>query len=435
MLKQLEQEVHMNSNIFLLMFGLNPDDFEPNNDGLIEYETGYIVDLIQKIPKEKRKCPSCGSYKCYSNGRYNVNYEDFAPNGKRYVFNITRSRLRCEVCGKTFSPSLTGIKPYSILTKNVQEKIINDLKSKKTFSDIADHYHVTTSYVIKLFDETYKYIPGGNMPEILCIDEFYFSRKADFKYCCCLVDFRNRELIDIIQSRQKPFLEEYFDNVPYAHRKGVRYFVSDMYDGYAYIKHKYFPDAVHVIDLFHVVSLLTNAVNSIRCQVVKQRGIDDYLNRFMKLHWEYFLCRYEKIPDKWYAPKDQDGVVYHYDEMVSSCIKLDKDLWEGSLVLQDLLHYKWYGSYEDSLRFIELMSKRLIDTGNEYLEKVGNSYHKWRYEIASGYAKNEYGIHISNGIAECINNNIKTIIKLAYGYRNFERFRKRCMLMYYYSEK
>ena len=424
----------MNSNIFLAMFGLNPDEFELSNDGPIDYEDGYIVDLIQKVTKDKRVCPRCGSTKCYSNGKYPANYEDFAPNGKKYVFNITRKRLRCEGCGKAFSPSLTGITPYSVLTQNITNKIIECFKEKKTFADIAYDYHVTTSYVIKLFDEEYKYVPRGDIPEVLCIDEFYFSRKADFKYCCCLVDFMNRELIDVIQSRQKPFLEEYFDNVPFAHRQKVRYFVSDMYDGYAYIKNKYFPKAIHIIDLFHVVSLLTNAVNTIRCQVLKQRGIEDYLNRFMKLHWEYFLCRYEKIPDKWYAPKDQDGVVYHYDDMVSECIKLDDNLWTGYNILQDLLHYKWYGNYEDSLKFIEMISKRLIDTGNEYLEKVGRSYHNWRYEIASGFTKNEYKIHISNGIAECINNNIKTIIKLAYGYRIFERFRKRCMIMYYYSK-
>ncbi len=35
----------MNSNTFLKMFGLNPDDFEPSKEGLIECEYGYMVDL------------------------------------------------------------------------------------------------------------------------------------------------------------------------------------------------------------------------------------------------------------------------------------------------------------------------------------------------------------------------------------------------------
>ncbi|MCH3909118.1 MAG: transposase [Bacilli bacterium] len=45
------------------------------------------------------------------------------------------------------------------------------------------------------------------------------------------------------------------------------------------------------------------------------------------------------------------------------------------------------------------------------------------------------GVRITNGIAEAINNVIKTIIKSAYGYRNFDRFRKRVMLIVTYSKK
>ena len=43
------------------MLGLNPDEFELSNDGPIDYEDGYIVDLIQKVTRDKRVCPRCGS--------------------------------------------------------------------------------------------------------------------------------------------------------------------------------------------------------------------------------------------------------------------------------------------------------------------------------------------------------------------------------------
>ena len=75
-----------------------------------------------------------------------------------------------------------------------------------------------------------------------------------------------------------------------------------------------------------------------------------------------FLCKFEKIPDKYYSPQSDDGVVYHYSDLVTECIKLDQSLWEGWIILQDLLHYKWYGSFEDSLRYIIHISERLKDT-------------------------------------------------------------------------
>ena len=420
----------MNSNIFLKMFGLNPDDFEPSNEVPLECEGGYVIDLVQKVNREKRVCPKCGSTKVVSKGHYFGNYIDFSPDDGQYVFNVTRQRLKCRDCGKTFTPPLKGLLPYSIITKNIEEKIVNELKTKATFSDIARRHHFSVSYIIKVFDSYFSYVPRGNLPEILCIDEFYFSRKADYKYCCCLVDFQKRELIDIIQSRQKIFLDEYFDKIPLKERANVKYFVSDMYDGYAYVKNKYFKNSIHVIDLFHVISLLTNAINSVRNHIARQRLEDDHLSRFMKNRWECFLCKFEKIPDKYYSPKD-DAVIYHYADLVTDCVKLDQNLWEAWNVLQDLLHYKWYGTYEDSLRFIVHISERLKNTNDDRLKKVGESYYSWRYEIANGFTKNQYHVHLSNGIAECINNNIKTIIKLSYGYRNFERFRKRCLIIYF----
>ena len=180
--------------------------------------------------------------------------------------------------------------------------------------------------------------------------------------------------------------------------------------------------------------MLTSAINSVRLQVVKQREANEMYDRFMKIHWDLFLCKYEKIPDKYYSPQNDDGVVYSYQEMVTECIKLDVDLWEAWNILQDLLHYKWYGSYEESLSFIVHVAERLKNTENKTLNKVADSYYKWRYEIANGFTKNQYHVHISNGIAECINNNIKTLMKLSYGYRNFERFRKRCLIMYLYNK-
>lgn len=424
----------MNSNTFLRMFGLNPDDFELSKEGPIECEGGYIIDLVQKVDKEKRVCPRCKSTKCYSKGHYFGNYVDYSPDDGEFYFNITRLRLKCRCCGLSFTPPIKGINPYSILTNNVERGIIEDLKTKTSFGTIAKKRHLSVSYVIKVFDQTYTYVPRGNLPEILCIDEFYFSRKADYKYCCCLVDFKTHDLLDIIQSRQKEFLDEYFDQISFKERSNVKYFVSDMFDGYSRVRNKYFPNAIHIVDLFHVVTLLSNATNSIRLRTVKQREANELYDRFMKIHWDLFLCKYEKIPDKYYSPQSDDGVVYPYKEMVTECIKLDKDLWEAWNILQDLLHYKWYGTYDESLGFIIHVAERLRNTGNELLVKVGDSYYKWRYEIANGFTKNQYHIHISNGIAECINNNIKTLIKLSYGYRNFQRFRKRCLIMYLYSK-
>ena len=67
--------------------------------------------------------------------------------------------------------------------------------------------------------------------------------------------------------------------------------------------------------------------------------------------------------------------------------------------------------------------------GCEVLSKVAATYREWEAGIARGLAKNEFGVVLSNAKMEAGNDVAKTMIDAAYGYRNFERFRKRFLLM------
>lgn len=107
----------------------------------------------------------------------------------------------------------------------------------------------------------------------------------------------------------------------------------------------------------------------------------------------------------------------------------------GYNALQDLYKYSKSFTFTEALDFIEWISRKLLNSGNELLVSVGRSYHKWRTEIANGFAKNQNKVRYTNAIAESINNQLKTIIKSAYGYHNFERFRKRSLLIITYSKK
>lgn len=103
--------------------------------------------------------------------------------------------------------------------------------------------------------------------------------------------------------------------------------------------------------------------------------------------------------------------------------------------MYDLYRYQSYDTFFDALRFVTYIADRLLLAKDPALISVGNSYHKWKVEIANGLVRNKNDMHYSNGIAEAINNKIKTIVKISYGYQNFERFRKRVMLIYTYKNR
>ncbi len=154
---------------------------------------------------------------------------------------------------------------------------------------------------IKIFDEYTTNVPRLPLPEYLCIDEKHFEGDTDGKYCVVLSDFFTGEVVDILPNRQMSYLEAYFSNIKIFERNRVKVFISDMYEGYSRIKNKYFPKAMFVIDLFHVVKLLTAAVNKVRIRTYNQIAIDDTIERhFLKTNWRYFLMNERYISNKFY---------------------------------------------------------------------------------------------------------------------------------------
>lgn len=282
--------------------------------------------------------------------------------------------------------------------------MMNDYTSKYTFQEIADKYHISTTTLIKLFDE------------ILCIDEIYFSRKAEYKYVCVLVDYKSKTIYDIIPSRQLPYLIKYFSRFSQKQLDMVSFFISDMYDSYACIKNKFFKKATHIIDLFHVISQMTNVVHILRTRAMNRftdKESKEY--NFMKTHWKLFLTNFNKIPDKFYTHKASQ-VMFHYDEMVTHCIQLNSDLWTAYNCLQDLYKYLRFYSYSEADKFIPWIVKRLIDSYNDDLVKVSHTFLKWKPGICSSFAKNQNNIYYTNAIAESMNNQLATVLKSAYGY-------------------
>ena len=78
---------------------------------------------------------------------------------------------------------------------------------------------------------------------------------------------------------------------------------------------------------------------------------------------------------------------------------------------------------------------KLNSAGDELLVKTAESYERWKVGIISGLAKSQTGRRYSNAIAENNNSHIQRVIDVAYGYKNFKRFRARIMLVLTYKNQ
>lgn len=131
---------------------------------------------------------------------------------------------------------------------------------------VARKTNLSPTMVQTIFDEHVQ-IERKPLSEAICMDEFYFSRKAENKYSCLLINFKNGMVIDVLPSRRKANLRSYFRNIPQHERERVKYVSMDLYDNYRDIAKTYLPHALICADRFHIMKIINNALNRIRCDV------------------------------------------------------------------------------------------------------------------------------------------------------------------------
>ena len=416
-------------NTFLYMFGLDPDNFVNELAEPFESDNKTIIyNLRQRT--DIRICPKCGCLDSKIND-YNWTETDFTTNeGTPVLIRIKKVRFECNVCHETFTPKIKGIDRYARISKQVEALIIKEFYKQKSFSIIARDYHLSTSQIIKLFDKAFPHIEKGKLPIALCIDEIGF-KSEDGSYAAIIYDHDKRVVTDVIRNRQIDYLRDYFWHYSFKERTSVKYFISDLYEGYATIKSEFFKDAIHIADMFHVIRLLKVEVSKLRINTYKQFTEDDDPERsFMKQHWDYFESLLTaKLAHKEYRINKEHVTVTTW-HMMQRCLSLNQSFWDAYACLQDFYEYWRCRDFEQAIRWLDSIILRLNKTNHEDLMKIARTYKKWKVEIANAITvKTIDGKRYSNGPAEGLNNAIKTIVKDANGYKNFDRFRKRILLV------
>ena len=247
------------------------------------------------------------------------------------------------------------------------------------------------------------------LPAVLGIDEFRGNAGGE-RFQVSLTDPVNREVLDILPKRTESYLMRYFLAIPKEERDKVKCFVSDMYKPYARIAAVCFPKAIHIIDKFHWVRQFFWAFENIRKREQKRfsRSYRLYFKRSRKL----LMKRYDKL--------SRDDA-----QQVMNILYLSSDLssaYTYKEILQKIL------DSEDSPQKKKEAFMRMTDgmkrSGVAELEKCADTYYNWNSGILASF-----DFPYTNGYTEGFNNKIKVLKRNAFGYKQFERFRKRILLM------
>ena len=383
------------------------------------------------LENQKEKCPFC-LQRPVINGYKNKRITHSISNNNPCFIIYKARRFYCKTCKHTYYERNPFALKYDKLSSYTIFAILNDLKDHTvTFKNVATKYNISITSVQNIFD-SYVDAIRMSLPEVICIDEFYTSKKRQFKYACVFLDFISKKIIYIYPSRRKDRLTSELSYIPKNERLNVKYVVIDMWDTYRDLASIYFPNCKIAVDSFHVIRHLNDAIDSIRIKIMKKYDKrtnklvqnDIYYYMLKKFHF-FFTMNFEKIFNgQTYIQKMETKWTKH--EIRNYLFSIDGDLRDAYFLKERYREFNLTADYETCGEEFEELIDEFLNSKHEEFRTFGKLLIHWKVEIKNSFIRYQ-GKRLSNGPIEGANSRIKTILKSANGYTNFNRLRNRIM--------
>lgn len=373
----------------------------------VRYKKNFVKIHIE-LPVREQTCPHCKAKTTKIKDYRTQIIKDIPIRFKTTLLSYRKRRYQCKECGKTFYEKAYFLPKRARKTTRVTEFIVDRLKTKQSMKDIARDADVSVATVSRLLPHLA--VTAKQLPEVLCIDEFK-GNTGYFKYQVSLMDGKTRKPIDIIECRYKSHLFDYFNKFSLQERKKVKYVVIDLWKTYKDLSHTYFPNAKVVADKFHFVRYATEVVDSIRKQV--QDKLPRTERKYFKHSRKLLLSRYEKLKDD-KQKEELNYILINYSESLRIAYR-EKE---------EILNIIQMAEKEKAIDRLNNWVKRNLKSDIPALKSCAKTYFNWITEI-----RNSLTVPYSNGAMEGYNNKIKTLKRVAFGFRNFTHFKARILLM------
>ncbi len=354
-------------------------------------------------------CPKCGGSRLRNKGwcHRKVRHDDWGF--RRGVIDLEVRKSSCLDCGRSFRQPLPGIQPFQRASESFQEMVYQRHLDGINRSCLGRREGIGAAtverYFLRRLQKHARQDHPPVCPKVLGIDEHFFTRKKGYATTFC--DLKNHRIYDIALGRSEAALEAYF--LTLEGKDQVRVVCMDLAAVYRSIVKLHFPKALIVADRFHVIRLINHHFLACWREIdpvgAKNRGLISLMRRHrhnlkpeQKLRLLAYLAEHPALNE-----------IYRFKQRL--CYLLLKK------------HKTRKQCANLAPRFLRAIAD-LRHSGLAQLVTLGDTLHSWREEIARMWRFTR-----SNGITEGFHNKMETINRQAYGYRSFENYRQRVLVV------
>jgi transposase len=337
--------------------------------------------------------------------KLNIRRFEFVPFwGYRTFILYQMRRVDCKLCGVTVEEVPWGSGKHT-LTKAYM-KYLSDWARKLSWLDTARTFKTSWDKVFSAVSYVVAYgLQNRDISNVesIGIDEIAIQKGHKYITLVYQIDKQCTRLLWVGKDRTVKTLLKFFHEFGRPWSEKLKHICSDMWKPYLKVIKKKAPQALNILDRFHIVSNMNKAIDEVRAAEHRKLQEDGYEPVLKKSRW-CLLKRKENLTEK-QSVKLKDLLAYNLKSV-------------KAYLLKEEFHLFWeYISPYWAEKFLDIWCTKVMRSKLEPMKKMAKSIRRHKPLILNWFkAKKEF----SSGIVEGLNNKAKVATKKAYGFKTYK---------------
>lgn len=349
-------------------------------------------------------CPRCATPSSSIYDHRIVSLRDAPVRGNGVKLRIKKRRFYCRTCRKPFTEPINGVSKGHRTTQRYRRDVLWACENFSDLKRVRKAYRCSSGFIYQTLYEQIQLRLKSKLsyewPTTIGIDEHFFTRRRGrSEFVTVFTDYNNNRLREVAFGKVKGELIAQIAEI--KGRERVKNVIIDMSDGYRSFIKDHFPNATIIADKFHVLRLLTPALNKYRVAATGDK---------------------RKLPLRRLLLSNRNKLVYYERDALDRWLKDQPELRE-IYAAKEALHafYRTKGT-QRAARALTRLTDLLAHSKLKELKRFRRTLKSWRSEILA-YFENR----LTNARTEGYNSVAKLVQKRACGYKSFENYRLRLL--------
>ena len=372
----------------------------------VKFERAVTSDDCTEIHLERDyplgfTCSSCGQICFWGWDSREARIRDLSVFEFKTYLITDKHRTDCPTCGVKIE-KLEFADPYSRCTTRFEELVARlcRITSLKQVAELLDLDWKTVKAIDKKYLEEQFAIPDYDGLRLLAVDEI--ASHKGHNYFTVVMDLERTRVVWVGKTRAQETLDQFFKELGPERSKKIEAVACDMWDPFIASIKDNAPQAKIVFDKFHVIKNYSKVIDKVRNIEFKKAAEE----------------KKEAIKGtKYLLLKNRDKLEKDQKEQLKTLLELNENINIAYMLKDDLKGVWKYKSRGWANKCLDSWISTAIASNIKPLMKFAQTLDNYRYGII-----NHCYYPIDTGKLEGMNNKIKVIKRIAYGFHDDDYF-------------